>query len=417
MKKFGSIQYAQNPSQQQMQQHMLQQHNNNAKNVGHNAMLNKPEPVCQHILMNSGVHTMFEIYKFRVNGELSIYYREENTNRLLYLSCDEGGFEIYFADSDNGSGRQRWIIEPDAEEGFFYIKTVFYNNTRVKYLGSPNKSNRVNLYTSKNRYTRWSITKTENSTYAVRYAGEKFDPARIALVIARYRENIRWAAAYEDIAIVYNKGDKCDVSVSHPIVQLPNVGREGHTYLHHIIDKYDCLSEQIIFTQGDPFVHNPSILCGVDNHFMLNEVQPLGLYYLRSLNLPPLQFSEENKTVTDFGLEYLIIRANGDLICPDFFDQGMIDLRKNADAEYKGIRFESKPVTEGYLNRAIFPITKPLHSIAFFFCGLFSVNRDRILTYPKVVYQGLLEELISKNPQGGVNGYILEKLWLYIFEK
>jgi hypothetical protein len=74
-------------------------------------------------------------------------------------------------------------------------------------------------------------------------------------------------------------------------------------------------------------------------------------------------------------------------------------------------------VTEGYLNRAIFPITKPLHSIAFFFCGLFSVNRDRILNYQKVVYQGLIEELISKNPQGGVNGYILEKLWLYIFEK
>jgi hypothetical protein len=195
------------------------------------------------------------------------------------------------------------------------------------------------------------------------------------------------------------------------------VGREGHTYLHHIIDKYDILSEQIIFTQADPFVHNPTILYGIDNHFVLDEVQPMGMYYMRSVNLPPLQFSEENKIVTDYGLEYLTIYSNGDLICPDFFDQGMVDLRRNADADYKGIRFETKPVTEGFLNRAIFPITKPLHQIKFVFCGLFSVNRNRITSYHKVVYQGLLEELISKNPQGGVNGYILEKLWLYIFEK
>ena len=45
------------------------------------------------------------------------------------------------------------------------------------------------------------------------------------------------------------------------------------------------------------------------------------------------------------------------------------------------------------------------------------LKRQRIEEYPKIVYQGLIEELISKNPQGGVNGYILEKLWLYIFDK
>jgi hypothetical protein len=427
MKKFGAMQpqYAQQQHHhsqfhnQAQFQNQPQFHNPHLKNgVNHIANNHKPEPPQRQVVqMNSSVHTKFEIYKFRLDYELNIYYKEETTNRLLYLSCDENGFEIYFADSDNGSGRQRWVIEPSEEEGIVYIKTVFYHSTRVKYIGSPNRSNRVNLYTSKNKYTRWSIAKTDNSTYEIKYAGEKFDPAKVALVIARCAENIRWVVAYEDIAIVYNKGDKCDITVTHPIIPLPNVGREGHTYLHHIIDKYDILSEQIIFTQADPFVHNPTILYGIDNHFLLDEVQPMGMYYLRSVNLPPLQFSEENKIVTDYGLEYLTIYSNGDLICPDFFDQGMVDLRKNADADYKGIRFETKPVTEGFLNRAIFPITKPLHQIKFVFCGLFAVNRNRIMSYHKVVYQGLLEELISKNPQGGVNGYILEKMWLYIFEK
>jgi hypothetical protein len=195
------------------------------------------------------------------------------------------------------------------------------------------------------------------------------------------------------------------------------VGREGHTYLHHIIENYDHLSEHIVFTQADPFVHNPTILCGLDNHFLLADVQSLGLYYIKTQNLPPIPFAEENKIITDFGLEYLKIHANGDLISPHFFDQGMIDLRINADNDYKGVRFQSKPVTEGFLNRAIFPINKSFDTVTFSFSGLFAVKRQRIEEYPKIVYQGLIEELISKNPQGGVNGYILEKLWLYIFDK
>jgi hypothetical protein len=158
-------------------------------------------------------------------------------------------------------------------------------------------------------------------------------------------------------------------------------------------------------------------LCGVDNHYLLDDVQALGLYYFKKASLPPIQFTEERKVITDFGLEYLKVQANGDLICPDFVDQGMIELRMNADNDYKGVRYQSKPVTEGFLNRAIFPVKKPLNKVTFTFGGLFSVRRARILTHPKIVYQGLIEELTSKNLQGGVNGYILEKLWLYIFEE
>jgi hypothetical protein len=36
---------------------------------------------------------------------------------------------------------------------------------------------------------------------------------------------------------------------------LPNVGREGHTYLHHVIEQWEDLAAQTFFLQAD--IHNP----------------------------------------------------------------------------------------------------------------------------------------------------------------
>jgi hypothetical protein len=39
------------------------------------------------------------------------------------------------------------------------------------------------------------------------------------------------------------------------VIQLPNVGREGHTYLHHMISSWDDLAAQTFFLQAS--IHNP----------------------------------------------------------------------------------------------------------------------------------------------------------------
>ncbi|RYG68271.1 DUF3431 domain-containing protein, partial [bacterium] len=42
----------------------------------------------------------------------------------------------------------------------------------------------------------------------------------------------------------------------HPgALQLPNIGREAHTYLHHIVTRYDELAPITVFSQGKPFDH------------------------------------------------------------------------------------------------------------------------------------------------------------------
>jgi len=36
-----------------------------------------------------------------------------------------------------------------------------------------------------------------------------------------------------------------------PVHQLPNVGRESHTYLHHIVEHYDSLASWTVFSQAE----------------------------------------------------------------------------------------------------------------------------------------------------------------------
>ena len=79
---------------------------------------------------------------------------------------------------------------------------------------------------------------------------------KIEMVIARYAEDMEWIKnpPYNEFSyIVYNKGkneqyEKTDKFVKE--VKLPNVGRETHTYLYHIIENYDNLADLTIFLPG-----------------------------------------------------------------------------------------------------------------------------------------------------------------------
>lgn len=67
---------------------------------------------------------------------------------------------------------------------------------------------------------------------------------------------------------VYYKGDvPCipDGVHVHAVCQLPNVGRESHTYLHHILQHYgtnsvaqNTFAQNTLFTQGAPLEHRPA---------------------------------------------------------------------------------------------------------------------------------------------------------------
>lgn len=102
--------------------------------------------------------------------------------------------------------------------------------------------------------------------YSLSRKTEYFDSQTpsIDLVIARYNENLEWVREYNDKyrfrrIYVYNKGPNETFykdAGNIMIIKSPNVGRENHAYMDHIISNYNDLADVTIFVQGSGDQHN-----------------------------------------------------------------------------------------------------------------------------------------------------------------
>jgi Protein of unknown function (DUF3431) len=93
---------------------------------------------------------------------------------------------------------------------------------------------------------------------------------RIDVVVARYREDISWLSdpvfnTYN--VFVYNKYEQSGLV-------LPNVGRESHTYVHHIVQQFDNLADVTAFAQGDPFDHCPAFIKDMHGLPLVKKFEP-----------------------------------------------------------------------------------------------------------------------------------------------
>ena len=81
---------------------------------------------------------------------------------------------------------------------------------------------------------------------------ENLDTKQINIVISRYNEDLTWLHPFvSDFKItVYNKGLELTNPRFNKIIKLPNIGRESHTILYHIVNNYDSLDKYLIFLQG-----------------------------------------------------------------------------------------------------------------------------------------------------------------------
>jgi len=85
---------------------------------------------------------------------------------------------------------------------------------------------------------------------------KKFTKEEFSIVVSRYNEDVHWTKSFGKNCIIYNKGNAdLDYIDNELIIPLDNVGKEGGTYIKHIIDNYDNLSNHIAFLQGHPFDH------------------------------------------------------------------------------------------------------------------------------------------------------------------
>lgn len=99
---------------------------------------------------------------------------------------------------------------------------------------------------------------------------------KVDIVIARYNEGLHWLPMVQEKlskkyilrVFIYNKGQD-DLKGA---IKLDNIGRESHTYLHHICTMYQEYKKEpchIIFVQGSFWDHANTWYPGYDNEYYL----------------------------------------------------------------------------------------------------------------------------------------------------
>ncbi|GAB6127377.1 DUF3431 domain-containing protein [Humidesulfovibrio idahonensis] len=214
----------------------------------------------------------------------------------------------------------------------------------------------------------------------------------IGLVVARYREDVSWLCGLGLPCVVYNKGPQLDPAQLPPgarTAALPNIGREAHTFLTHIIGHYGRLPRHTAFLQGDPFAH------------LLPPQEPkptpadLGLR-LRELAAKDQPFA---------GLVWFRLRCDGLGRPHDLADPAK-------EGRWKGWG-KDIPVAQTF--EALFAAPAPREFIARAPTGNMLVRADRILARPLEFYQRALELVLADAEDERNTGHAFERLWQAIF--
>lgn len=200
------------------------------------------------------------------------------------------------------------------------------------------------------------------------------------IVIARYNEDISWLIKYSDKICLYNKGNSFVENYKFKLYrELPNIGREAHTYLKYIIDNYDNLPDYIIFTQGkieDNFFFKDMNSKMVLN-ILLHDVIKYGYSKLYKIYESSDLCWGYNFRISNYGSKVQQCKYN-------FLD---------------------------WFNKFIYP-EFPTNNIFIYPHAIFSVRKDKILSNPKQKYIEIIKELDSIHPE---TAHYLERSWYYLF--
>ena len=207
------------------------------------------------------------------------------------------------------------------------------------------------------------------------------------IVVARYNESVEWLAPLKKHCRIYNKGQALEGAI-----QLPNVGRESHTYLRYIIDNYEALPEVVVFTQG-----------AIEEELMEQY---------------PYETQTGDKTPVKFMIE-LTLSAHENGQSQNFFYNQQISEPYRATPSLRMYSYKGAPLHlinktlgewyEGHFEKP-YPDSPPWYIHA-----LFAVKRERILQHPKELYERLIKDVeTAVDPEVG---HFFEKTWLILFSQ
>jgi len=243
----------------------------------------------------------------------------------------------------------------------------------------------------------------------------------VQVVVAHYAEDLKWIKEASDAAptasfVVYTKGPKMDDATTEV---LPNVGREAHTYLHHIVNNYDNLSPWTVFTQGAAprwgyRKSNPENGHLTDNVTFSDYVQA---FYDGKESFFPISAAThlpEGLQTTRLGMLSKSAKLSN-AECPAdgadgwsawWSDANNLHHKKGKDM----LTFYQRYVLGGHSLRS--DVLKPI-TLGFAQGSRFAVSRERIQARPRDFYVELLAVLSQS--QDPLEGYFLETMWYDVF--
>ncbi len=216
---------------------------------------------------------------------------------------------------------------------------------------------------------------------------EDIENNEIHIIVARYNENVDWLKTdpfnkYKQF--IYEKGP-------HPLngpncKTLPNVGREGHTYLYHIIQHYEILPDVIIFLPGSATEPNKK---------------------KKTYNL----MKQLTKTKIKERCEFVLNKNYLNDLSAFKIDEYQSSNYHNKTVNPEKKLLEASPRPFGKWFSINFPTIKRLPTL--WYNGIFSVTREQILRFPKQFYINLYNQMNThSNPEVG---HYMERAWSGIF--
>ena len=219
---------------------------------------------------------------------------------------------------------------------------------------------------------------------------------RKEIVISRYNEPVGKCLGMvpEDVdIIIYDKGEPVAPQIrerAKRVVRLPNTGREGHTYLWHIVENYDDLADVTFFSQGNCKPH------------LKGKKIP---YFFDFKNVEE-ECARHAYLATTASSRSLSSWKRGRKNPPDHLTRALDTGRWRAS--------RSKMTFPEWWTKYVRQELPTHDEVRFAWGGTFSVTKNYILSNSKRYYKKLLHTLT-----GGVNpeeGHYMERAWSYIFK-
>ncbi len=217
---------------------------------------------------------------------------------------------------------------------------------------------------------------------------------KITIIIARYKEDISYLLNDEFKnyhIIIYNKGNEIsnqEIINKYKIIQLPNVGKCDHTYLHHIIENYDNISDVTIFLPA--------------SFYLMDYKKNRGLKVIEKAN-------ETNNTV------FPVTNVGSSVLETDYLNNFVLDEWKTSfgnnqesNQSYQTKLSPERPYGKWYEKH--FPNNKCPYVC---YMGIFAISKKDIHKNPLEKYKTLISYVDDDvNPEAG---HFIERAWVSLF--